>query len=214
MVCLETDTMSLFNGLLIISTILTSLLYSTFHAEEVVPIESLHSWCGAKCLLLIARIEQPSLEFEQVRNLCDPGGKSDGILNLQDLADAASKLGLEVSVRQASPSWLKGHLPAIVLLEAFGPDNPGHFVVVTSIDGDNVSFVDPALGSTLHTVELKYLRSIWSGYCLVAGPVSLTWTKELFVLLLVLSMSSFLAWPAIVRLVLASYMSLKNAIWH
>lgn len=127
--------------------------------------------CGVNCLYIISKLGDDPREFNEVagRVSVDPKRGS----SLQELAEAASGLGLTMEVRRIPRADLAAvPTPFIAHLDYLDEGRAGHFFVVLYVDADGaVECLDGTDGSRMN-LSREYMERHFSGYVLApsGGP--------------------------------------------
>ena len=123
--------------------------------------------CGISCLYLVLKLHGFEPKFAELQELI-PVGKHGA--SLHDLADVSRKLGFQARAVRCKPDELDSlRLPAIAHLEVFNDPYPYlHYVVITKIDGSDMTMFDPFDNRT-RTVNRSDMGGSLSGHFLVAA---------------------------------------------
>ena len=114
--------------------------------------------CGATCLYMIAS-QFEKLNRYEYRNIILPTKHGS---SFADLLVAAKSRDYIVSVKKTDFKYSPFGQNAFVALTDY------HFVVVTGVKDDQVTYLDPSLGK--RTIQVEEAQQQWSGYCLAIAP--------------------------------------------
>lgn len=128
--------------------------------------------CGVNCAYVMLKTHEIQVDYMQLqRSLLD----SSELPSLTDLRDAMREAGLPVEIGKTTADGLTAiGKPVIAHLDLVGARGTtgGHFVIVLSIDNNNIQYLDgtTALIQTKSTAD--FMRR-WSGYVVFrdAGPL-------------------------------------------
>ncbi len=126
--------------------------------------------CGPNCLFVFLRLQGHRITHEEVLAGVATGDQGVSLASLKAYSVAS---GVPAEVVFTTPAALaEVPLPAIAHVGADG--GSGHFVLVSSVAGDQVSVVDGGTGER-KTIGRAAFERAWSGYLLVPAPQRSLW---------------------------------------
>lgn len=126
--------------------------------------------CGANCLYIISKLGDDPREFNEVAGRVSVNPKRGS--SLQELAEAASGLGMAMEVRRVPLADLAAvPTPFIAHLDYLDEGRAGHFFVVLHVEDGGAECLDGTDGSRMG-LSREYMERHFSGYVLApsGGP--------------------------------------------
>lgn len=149
--------------------------------ENWVEIPNHTNWCGASALWIVSRAFGKDVRFDDVRLMCDPEGRSDGMLSIRQLGEAAARLELASTPIHAELSWLcdSAAAPLISLHRNFGMRSPPqdgqdryHFLVLVSLSPERIEYINPFWPNKIRSIHPQDFAVSWTGDVLAVSDDS------------------------------------------
>jgi hypothetical protein len=122
--------------------------------------------CGLNSLYVLLRLAGIDVDYHDVRRRYPNNGQPTSILTLQDLA---SQFGLELTAGKTNVVGLQRVAkPVIAHFETVATrgEASGHYVVVTNVNEQQVTYVDGTTAET-RSVSWEDFNKLWTGFVLV-----------------------------------------------
>lgn len=134
------------------------------------------SWCGARCLWVIAQALNKPVSFEEIVALCPGGNDRAGQLNLQELEQAARHIGLHALSVRCSYEWLCAKPCLAITRHTLSVRNHQgdvepfhHFVVCVRALPERVDIVEPFSTLKVQSLPRSEFEATWTGETLLVA---------------------------------------------